>query len=135
MPSGSSRHHNYRRRPSLFAITDNGSGRVVGEPAVEGVVEPFVGPLALALRQCLFGLQWVVDDDDVGEVLVPRAMVATDLRRFSPGVTRRICALASCPRHQAGKATEAKVRLQPPGPAGAHRRELRADELDVPVHR
>jgi hypothetical protein len=39
---------------------------LVVEPAVEGVVEPFVGRLPLGLRQGLFGLQRIVDDDDVG---------------------------------------------------------------------
>src|SRR6516164_2292822 len=39
---------------------------LVVEPAVEGVVVPFVGGLALRLRQRLLGLQRVVDDDDVG---------------------------------------------------------------------
>jgi hypothetical protein len=39
---------------------------LVVEPAVEGVVVLLVGRLALGLRQRLFGLQRVVDDDDVG---------------------------------------------------------------------
>ena len=39
---------------------------LVVESAVEGVVVPFVGRLALGLRQGLLGLQRVVDDDDVG---------------------------------------------------------------------
>jgi len=39
---------------------------LVVEPAVEGVVVPFVGRLALRLRQRLLGHQRVVDDDDVG---------------------------------------------------------------------
>ncbi len=39
---------------------------LVVEPAVEGVVVPFVRRLALGLRQGLLGLQRVVDDDDVG---------------------------------------------------------------------
>ena len=40
--------------------------KLVVEPAVEGVVVPLVGRLALRLRQRLLGLQRVVDDDDVG---------------------------------------------------------------------
>ena len=39
---------------------------LVVQPAVEGVVVPFVGRLPLGLRQRLLGLQRVVDDDDVG---------------------------------------------------------------------
>src|SRR4029077_1420563 len=39
--------------------------KLVVEPAVEGVVVPFVRGLALGLRQRLLGLQRVVDDDDV----------------------------------------------------------------------
>jgi len=36
------------------------------QPAVEGVVVPLVRRLPLGFRQRLFGLQRVVDDDDVG---------------------------------------------------------------------
>jgi len=39
---------------------------LVVEPAVEGMVVPFIGRLPLGLRQRLLGLQRVVDDDDVG---------------------------------------------------------------------
>jgi len=59
----------------------------VVEPAVEGVVVPLVGRLALRLRQRLLGLQRVVDDDDVG----------------TPVAIRQPCA-----SHQAGKAIEAR---------------------------
>ena len=38
--------------------------KLVVEPAIEGVVVPLVGRLALRLRQRLVGLQQVVDDDD-----------------------------------------------------------------------
>ena len=34
-------------------------------PAVEGVVEPFIDRFALGFRQCLVGLQRVVDNDEV----------------------------------------------------------------------
>ena len=44
----------------------DGAGQLVVEPAVEGVVVPLVDCLALRLRQRLFGLQQIVDDDDVG---------------------------------------------------------------------
>jgi hypothetical protein len=40
--------------------------QLVVEPAVEGVVVPLVGRLALRLRQRLLGLQRIIDDDDVG---------------------------------------------------------------------
>ena len=40
--------------------------QLVVEPAVKGVVVPLVDCLALRLRQRLFGLQQIVDDDDVG---------------------------------------------------------------------
>jgi hypothetical protein len=39
---------------------------LVVEPAVEGVVEPFVGALPVGFGQCLLGLQRVVNDDHVG---------------------------------------------------------------------
>jgi hypothetical protein len=42
------------------------AGELVVQPAVEGVVVPFVGGLPLDLRQGLLGLQRIVDDDDVG---------------------------------------------------------------------
>jgi hypothetical protein len=45
---------------------DDRPGVLVVEAAVEGVVEPFVGRLALRLRQRLLGFRRVVDDDDVG---------------------------------------------------------------------
>jgi hypothetical protein len=44
----------------------DGAGQLVVEATIEGVVVPLVGRLALRLRQRLFGLQRVVDDDDVG---------------------------------------------------------------------
>ena len=43
----------------------DGAGQLVVQPAVEGVVVPLVGGLALRLQQGLFGLERVVDDDDV----------------------------------------------------------------------
>jgi hypothetical protein len=45
---------------------DDGTLLLVVEPAVEGMVKPFVGRLPLGLRQGLLGLQRIVDDDDVG---------------------------------------------------------------------
>jgi hypothetical protein len=39
---------------------------LVVEAAVEGVVVPLVGRLALRLRQRLLGLQRIIDDDDIG---------------------------------------------------------------------
>ena len=45
---------------------DDDTVTLVVQPAVEGMVEPVVGRLALGLRQGLLGLQGVVDDDDVG---------------------------------------------------------------------
>jgi hypothetical protein len=38
----------------------------VVKSTVERVVEPFIGALPMGFRQCLFGFQWIVDDDDVG---------------------------------------------------------------------
>jgi hypothetical protein len=45
---------------------DDRTRELVVEPAVEGVVEPLVRRLTLGLRQCLLGLQRIVDDDEVG---------------------------------------------------------------------
>ena len=45
---------------------DDRASELVVQSAVEGVVEPVVRRLALGLRQCLLGLQRVVDDDEVG---------------------------------------------------------------------
>ena len=42
----------------------DGTLLLVVQPAVEGVVEPFVGALPVGFRQRLFGLQRIVDDDD-----------------------------------------------------------------------
>jgi len=44
----------------------DGTPELVVEPAVEGVVVPFVRRLALGLRQGFLGLQRIVDDDQVG---------------------------------------------------------------------
>ena len=43
----------------------DGAGQLVVEPAIEGMIVPLVGRLALRLRQRFLGLQRVVDDDDV----------------------------------------------------------------------
>jgi len=45
---------------------DDGAVTLVVDPAVEGVVVPLVGPLALRVRQGLLWLQWIIDQDDVG---------------------------------------------------------------------
>ena len=45
---------------------DDGTRQLVVQPAVEGVVVPFVGRPALRLRQRLLGFERIVDDDDVG---------------------------------------------------------------------
>jgi hypothetical protein len=47
-------------------ISTNRTLLLVIEAAVERVVEPFIGALPVRFRQCFFGLQRVVDDDDVG---------------------------------------------------------------------
>ena len=47
--------HDQHDRPLLFVV----------EPAVKGVGEPLVGALTVGFRQCLFGLQRVLDNDDV----------------------------------------------------------------------
>ena len=52
---------------------DDRARELVVETAVEGVVEPVVRRLALGLRQCLLGLQGVVDDDEVGAAPGQRA--------------------------------------------------------------
>jgi hypothetical protein len=39
---------------------------LVVEPAVEGMVEPFVGSLSLRLGERLLRLQRIVDQDDIG---------------------------------------------------------------------
>jgi hypothetical protein len=44
----------------------DGTGELVVQSTVEGVVVPFVGGLPLYLRQGLRGIQGIVDDDDVG---------------------------------------------------------------------
>jgi hypothetical protein len=44
----------------------SGTGELVVEAAVEGVVEPLVRGPALGVRQRLLGLQRAVDDDDIG---------------------------------------------------------------------
>ena len=44
---------------------DDCTGQLIVQAAVEGVVVPFAGRLALRLRQCLLGLQRDVDDEDV----------------------------------------------------------------------
>jgi hypothetical protein len=56
----------------------------VVEPAVEGVVEPFIGALPVGFGQCLFRLQRVVDDDvrtPSGQYAADRGGDATALRR------------------------------------------------------
>ena len=159
---------------------------LVVEPAVEGVVVPLVGRLALGLRQRLLGLQRVVDDDDVG---TPPGQHPAD-RGGDPAALRRRLELGHrlMPRREPGreeplvpvagddapavarqfvgevlgvadaedlrarvvpetpgrKGDRGQVRLQmarrhaddqPADPAFAHRRELRRDQLDMPVHR
>jgi hypothetical protein len=42
---------------------DDGARPVVVQAAVDGVIIPIVGGLPLRLRQRLFGLQWIIDDD------------------------------------------------------------------------
>jgi hypothetical protein len=58
---------------------------LVIEPAVEGVVEPFVSALPVGVGQGLLGLQRIVDDDDVGAApgqhAAHRGGDATALRR------------------------------------------------------
>jgi hypothetical protein len=44
----------------------DGTLLLIVQSTVERVVEPFVGALPVGFRQCLFGFQWIVDDDDVG---------------------------------------------------------------------
>src|ERR1700693_191001 len=38
---------------------------LIVQPAVEGVIEPFVRCIALRFGECLIGLEWIVDDDQV----------------------------------------------------------------------
>src|SRR5215471_14061999 len=45
---------------------DNGAMPLVVEPAVESVIEPFVGALPLRIRERLVRLQRIIDDDDIG---------------------------------------------------------------------
>ena len=45
---------------------EDGAGALVVEPAVEGVDEPLVAGLPLRLGERLFGLQRIIDRDDVG---------------------------------------------------------------------
>jgi hypothetical protein len=63
----------------------DGTLLLVIEPAVEGVVEPFVGALPVGFGQCLLGLQRVVDDDYIrtpsGQHAADRGGDATALRR------------------------------------------------------
>jgi hypothetical protein len=63
----------------------DGAGQLVVEPAIEGMIVPLVGRLALRLRQRFLGLQRVVDDDDVrtppGQHPADRGGDAAALRR------------------------------------------------------
>ncbi len=63
------------------------AGELVVEPAVEGVVEPFVCRLALGLRQRLLGLQRVVDDD---HVRTPPGQDAADRGRDAAALLGRL---------------------------------------------
>jgi len=69
---------------------------LVVQPAVEHVVEPFVGALPVRFRQGLFGLQRVVDDDvgtPPGQDAADRSGDPTALRRrlkFGHGLMRQI---------------------------------------------
>jgi hypothetical protein len=73
--------------PVRAAITSDGGGtsgndagliicghdrarELVVQPAVEGVVVPVVGRLALRLRQCLLGFERIIDDDEIGAARV-----------------------------------------------------------------
>jgi hypothetical protein len=86
----------------------DGARELVVEATIEGVVVPLVGRLALRLRQRLFRLQRVVDDNDVG---TPPGQHPAD-RGGDPAALRRRFEL----RH----------RLMP-------RRETRGEEPLIPV--
>jgi len=62
------RHHMAREIVLVQPVHDHDDrpGPGVVQPAVKGVVKPVVGRLPLGLRECLLGLQRIVDDDDVG---------------------------------------------------------------------
>ena len=47
--------HDQHDRPAVLVV----------QPAVERMVKPFVGALAVRVRQCLLGLERIVDDDNV----------------------------------------------------------------------
>jgi hypothetical protein len=64
----------------------DGARQLVVEAAIEDVVVPLVGRLALRLRQRLFGLQRVVDDDD--DVGAPPGQHSAD-RGGDPAALRR----------------------------------------------
>ena len=64
----------------------DGTLLLVVQSTVERVVEQFVGALPVGLRQCLFGLQWIVDDDDVG---TPPGQHAADRGRDAASLCRR----------------------------------------------
>jgi hypothetical protein len=87
---------------------DDGIRQLVVQPAVEGVVVPFVGPPALRLRQGFLGLQWIVDDDDIG---TPPGQHPADRGGHPAALRRRF---------------ELRHRLMP-------RRETRREEPLVPV--
>src|SRR5215472_5374693 len=70
------------------------AGELVVEPAVEGVVVPVVGPVALRLRQCFLGFQRVVDDDEVGAA---PGQHAAD-RGGEPAAPARSCQTPASPR-------------------------------------
>src|SRR5271166_3618350 len=74
-----------RRRVQAVHDQDDRHVLLVVEAAVEGVVEPLVGRLAMGPRQRLLALQRVVDDDDVrtpsGQHPADRARDPAALRR------------------------------------------------------
>ena len=74
---------------------------LVVEPAVEGVVVPLVGGLALGLRQGFLGFERVVDDDDVG---TPPGQHPADRGRDPRALGRRLeLGHRLMPRCQAGR--------------------------------
>src|SRR2546423_4683866 len=54
---------------------DDGASLLVVLPAIEGVIVPFVGGSSLRFGERLFGLERVIDNDDVGAAPGQRAAV------------------------------------------------------------
>jgi hypothetical protein len=79
----------------------DGAGEFIVEPAVKGLVVPFVGRPALRLRQGFLGLQRIVDDDD--DVGTPPGQYPTDRGGDAAALRRRLeLGHRLMPRREAG---------------------------------